>query len=143
MRRIMTGLVLGAIALVGTAPSASATDTRPVDERPAVLEAIRLDCRRAVIAVHDRPADDRSDVRAKLVIGCRWSQSHHRGFAAYKVYRTVDHEPRHLWFATRDRERTRAIDYRVQRGHKYTYRLVVVNHDGRIIGISNKVTVTT
>jgi hypothetical protein len=145
MRRILAGIVLGATGLVltGAAPAAHATDTRPTDEHPDAIEAIRLGCARAVIAVRDTTTRDPDDLRRKLVIGCRWSQSHHPRFAAYKVYRQVDHEPRHLWFATRDRDRTRVIDYRVLRGHSYTYRVVVVNHDGKIIGISNKVTVTT
>ncbi len=139
MRRTLAGLVLGAIAIGGVAPAAQAIEPEPSpNPEPIVLERIELQCRKAVVKV--TIADQERD---KLVIGCRWSQSQRRNFAGYKVYRKVDDQARHLWFATRNRERTKAIDWRVQRDHTYTYRLVVVNPDGRIIGISNKVSVST
>jgi hypothetical protein len=136
MRRIIAALALGATALVGTAPAALAEDAP--EPNPPVLERIGLRCRQGVVIV--KIGDE---AHRKLVIGCNWTQSQRRGFAGYKLVRRVDDLPREVIFRTDDREHTRTIDRRVRRDHEFTYRLVVVNADGAVIGLSNKVVVAT
>ena len=140
MSRFIAALAFGATVLVGTAPAALA-EARPnqeLDPNPIALERVELTCRKAVVTVTIRDEEHR-----KPVIGCKWSQSEHPRFGGYKLVRKIDDHPREVIFRTRDRERTRAIDARVRRQHEYTYRIVVVNDHGKVIGLSNKAVVTT
>ncbi len=134
MRRLLAGLLLGTAALVSVAPVASAEGSTD----PAPPEKIELRCRQAVI-VGERDGEQ----SRKLVIGCRWSGSEHPDFARYRLVRKVDEQPRMIVFRSDNQDRHRFIDRRVRKGHEYTYRLVVVDDEGTVIGLSNKAMVTT
>jgi hypothetical protein len=133
MRRMLAGLVLGSTALLAVAPNAGAADTEPV-----APEKIELRCRKAVVVV-----ERDGEVHRKLVIGCRWSKSTSEDFHAYRLVRKVDEQPRMIVFRSDNQDRQRFIDRRVRKEHEYTYRLVVVDDAGKVIGLSNKAVVTT
>jgi hypothetical protein len=135
MRRLIAGLALGTTALVGTAPVALAEGTDPA---PAPIERLELRCRKGIVVVD---VDD-TTVR-RPIIGCRWTPSQAEDFAAYKLVRRVDEQPRLPILRTDDQDRTRFVDRRVRRHHTYAYVLVAVDADGTVIGRSNKVVVTT
>ncbi len=133
MRRMLAGLVLGSTALIALAPNAGAVESEPV-----APEKLELRCRKAVVVV-----EREGEVHRKLVVGCRWSKSTSEDFHAYRLVRKVDAQPRMPVLRSDDQDRQRFIDRRVRAGHEYTYRLVVVNDEGKIIGLSNKAVVTT
>lgn len=109
------------------APGATTTTEAPVEvvaaERIAPaprIEPLRLACE-GVAAAPGRG------------VACRWSASHHPGFAGYRLVRG-DGDERVVVLRTRDVDVVRHLDTSVTPGQRYRYAIQVVDAHGRVIG---------
>jgi hypothetical protein len=126
MRRLLAVLALGSLSLTGVASAATA-ETRP-EPSP-----IRLRCAAVKVLETDR-----------IVVGCRWTQSNHPRFYAYKLLRIGGGVPgRTTVFRTTDVTATAARDHTVRAGHRYAYGVVVLGPKLGVLQISNVVYVHT
>ena len=121
MRRTVLILLAGLVVVVAAAP-AGAAHRRPEPRR----EHLRLHC----AWVTD------GETRA---VACRWSQSKHPRFAAYRLVRADREDGRSVVFRTDDRAVTRFLDETAVADTDYAYRVVVLNADGDPIGASHAV----
>jgi hypothetical protein len=127
MRRLFAGFVLSSLALMGVGPTAEAATTRP--QPPP----IRLRC----AAVHPPTVD-------KVVVGCKWTQSAHPRFYAYKLLRIGGGVPgRTTVFRTTNVAATAARDRTVRPDHRYAYGVVVYGPNMQVLQTSNVVIVHT
>ncbi|MCP5027247.1 MAG: hypothetical protein GY929_13285 [Actinomycetia bacterium] len=107
------------------------SDRRPVDGRPDrphdALEELRMAC-------HGRTNDE-----GRAAVGCQWSPTELERAAGYRLER-ADGDAREVIFRTDDVTQTTFVDSEIRPGQRYRYRVIVVNADGRTIGVGGPVT---
>ncbi|HWH32854.1 MAG TPA: hypothetical protein VNU01_09310 [Egibacteraceae bacterium] len=128
----------GALAAPVGAAAQTTTDSasHPVKEHPGQDtrehrgEALSLDCK---WFRHD----------GREGVGCRWTPSKARDFAAYRLVRGERGQEPVVVFETDDRHQTHALDATAARDRDYSYMVLVFDAAGEVIGHTNPVRVST
>ena len=119
----------------------SRPDVARLVERPHV--AIHLAChlRRSVT---DQPVvtavSDAVEPGFEPSIVCRWEAKDRAGIRGYVVHRSVDGGERST-IAEVGADTTSIVDHEVRFGHRYSYVVTALNHEGQVVGRSRVVTI--